>query len=572
MSPERIAAALLMLAVLIAWVRLWRWHRNATIRRRAWRIVALAALQPVLAGALFLTVFPPPRIAATRELVIATAGAPRLVATGANETLIALPEAGNIVGAIREPDLGTALRHRPGTPAIRVVGNGLAARDRPAARSITVRYAAPPSPRGLIALVPPASTAPGDRFAVTARIIGDTAVSLLDPAGRIVDTAKPVADGSITLYGTARGPGEVLFTLRLHDGSTTQVPLATEAARPIRALILAAAPGPEVKFLRRWAADAGLTSQAQLAVGGGLTLGEAPASYTGYDLVIIDDRSWTTLGNGARAALTQAVRGGMGLVLRLTGPVPRGWQLLGLGLSGGGDITPLRLPPAAPTDAALAARRGIGTRDAPASAAAPLGEMPDLTRLATTMTGVPLLRDVRGTPYAAWRNVGRGRVAVVSLLDSFALVTSGNGDAHADIWSTLAATIARGVLADQIRIDPLPYVGERIAICGAGTAVTTPDAGTIPLTPDPAAGGCAGFWPQISGWHRVGAQPFYVYPADALPTVRTAERRAATLALVGTRARSLIAAPSQPAEPSWRWFLLFLSVATLTWWLERRRR
>ncbi|WP_293876306.1 carboxypeptidase regulatory-like domain-containing protein [Sphingomonas sp. UBA978] len=573
MTPERITAALLGLAVVAAWLRLWRWQRRGAVRSPRWRIAALAALQAVVAGLLYMTLFAPSRSVVADRLAVATAGAPHLIATAHDETLVALPEAGAIAGARREPDLGTALRHHPGAVAFRIVGSGLVARDRPAAMRVAVRYAPPPVPQGLVALTPPAPVAPGARFAVVGRVEGGAAATLRDPAGRIVDTARPAADGTLVLHGTARVPGAALFTLQLAGGDAARVPLVTIATTPAKALILAGAPGPEVKFLRRWAADAGLTPQAQLAAGGGLTLGDPPASYAGYDLAILDDRSWAALGGGARAALAQAVRGGMGLVVRLTGPVPRGWQVFGLAAGGGAAAVPLRLAPAAPSQAALAARRGPGSRDAPADGAAPLGEVPELSRIATTLGGIPLLRDARGTPYAAWRNVGRGRVAVVTLLDSFALVTSGNGDAHADLWSTLATTVGRGTPSPP-DVAALAWAGERTTVCGLGAdaRATAPDGTVTALIADPASSGCAGYWPLAPGWHRVAGRPLYVQPADSLPQVRAAARRDATLALVG--ARAVPAAPASPVEhgPSWRWFLPFLAAAGLLWWLERRRR
>ncbi|GAA0670318.1 hypothetical protein FHT00_000592 [Sphingomonas insulae] len=576
MTPDRLVAMLLVIAVVAAWCRLWLWQRGAPVRSPSWRVAALAALQPVLAGALYLTLFAPSRQITADTLVIATEGAPRLIQTGTGETIVALPEAGAIPGAQREPDLATALRRHTAAAAIRIVGSGLVARDRPAAARMTVTYAAPSVPRGLVALTPPGPVAPGARFDVLARIEGGGSATLVDPAGRVVDTARPDADGNVVLHGVARVAGIALFGLRLTGGDTAAVPVVTVAAAPARAVILAGAPGPEVKFLRRWAADAGLTSQEQLAVGGGLALGEAPTTFAGYDLAVLDDRSWTALGGGARAALVQAVRGGMGLIVRLTGPVPHNWQVAGLATGGGASIVPLRLAPAAPSQAALDARRGPGSRDAPASLAAPLDEVPELSRVATTIGGIPLLRDARGTPFAAWRNVGRGRVAIVSLVDSFALVTSGNGDAYADLWSTLATTIGRaGSSGAGPGSETLAWAGQRTIVCdipAAGATAVAPDGATTALLADPAARGCAGYWPRLPGWHRIAGGLRYIHAAGALPQVRAAERRDATLALVGDRAASIAGARGDDHAPSWRWFLLFLAAVGLTWWLERRRR
>lgn len=572
MTPPMIVAILLALGVALGWVRLLLWQRAAPVRSRAWRLVVLAAL-PALAAVLLHRALFPTHEAAFGTLVVATQGAPRLIATGNGETLVALPEARGVVGAERVPDLGTALRLH-GARMIRVVGSGLVARDRVAARAISLRFAAPAPPTGLIGLVPPAPTAPGEAFAVTASIAGGGAAALVDPAGRIVDRGMPDADGMLTLRGVARAPGTALFTLRLADSTRAAVPLVTDAAPSARVLILAAAPGPEVKFLRRWASDAGLAPDTRLPVGNGLALGDpgvaiTPAMLSRYDAVILDDRTF----DGLRGTLAPAVRAGLGVIVRVTGPVARGWNVMGLATGGGSAIAPLRLAPLAPNDATLTARRGPGTRDAPVSIAAPRDALPELTRQAVTLGGIPLLRDARGTAFASWRGVGRGRVALVTLHDSFALVTSGNGDAHADLWSKLISTVGRGTAVPATRIGALPRVGERIAVCAIdrGASVIAPDGRVSVLETD---GDCAGYWPSHAGWHRVtakGERAFYVYATDALSALRATERREATLALVGERAMSPRPPRSGQGTPSIAWFAAFLVVAALLWWVERAR-
>ncbi|MCU6452466.1 carboxypeptidase regulatory-like domain-containing protein [Sphingomonas sp. A2-49] len=581
MTPERIVALLLGLAVLLGWLRL---VRGGVLGQAPWRAAALLLLQPIVATLLYATLFGGSVQRGHPALVVATGGTGRLVTAAPDETLVALPEARGVAGATPVPDLATALRRWPAVSRLRIVGDGLPARDRPAARMRTVAYDPPSPPTGIIDIVPPKLLAPGDTFAVAMRVGGGGRVALVDPAGRPVDAGAPDRDGRLVLHGVARDAGTVLFGLRIGDADVAAVPVVTAAAAPARVLILAAAPGPEVKFLRRWASDAGLAPATRLAVGGGLTLGDpdstiTPATLARTDLAILDDRSWAGLGGAARAAIAAAVRGGMGLVVRLTGPVPRGWQVLGLPVSGSRDA-PLRLAPAAPTDAMLAARRGPGSRDAPVSSAAPLGETPVLTRIDAPLdAGIPLLRDARGTPFAAWRGVGRGRVAATTILDSFALATSGNGDAYAFLWSTIASTVGRGAAAGAAppaRVDPLAFVGDRVTVCGVrdGARIVAPDGGVVALVRDPVAGDCAGYWPRAAGWHRIAGQggaAFYVQPAAALASLRRARDQAATVLLVSERAP--VAAAPLPGEPQpgWRWLVPFLLAAGLTWWLERSR-
>ncbi len=586
-------AVILTLAVVLGWARILLWQRRAPASSpaRRWRLAALLALQPVAALLLYCTLFPP--AGAGKEagtLVIATSGAPRLVPTGPNERLIALPEASGVVGAERLPDLGTAVRRYPDIGALRIIGSGLEPRDRQATAGRAVRFEPPSEPRGLIALQPPAPIAAGARFTVTARAGGlaGGSAELLDPALRIVDTQPIGPTGDVALSGTVRATGTALFTLRLRDRSRAlveqaSVPVWVPAPPPARVAILAGAPGPEVKYLRRWATDAGLTPQVRVGVGGGASLADTPPDMTTaalgkVDAVILDDRVWDGLGAGGRQAVAAAVSGGMGLVVRITGPVPRGWRVLGLTASGTADVAPVTLRADAPSDEALAARRGPGTRDAPASIDGARDTVPALTRQAVTIAGgMPILRDVRGTVLAQSRGSGRGKVALISLQDSFALVTSGHGDAHAELWSQLVSDVARRQPGAMAQIETPAFAGQRMAICGAGsTTVVDSSGGVHRVLVDPATGaaGCAGYWPIGSGWNRLtgpAARPFYVYPAAALPAVRAIDRREATLRLTGdgNGARTGKALHSQGSF--WPWFLGWLLVSGLLWWLERRR-
>ncbi|MBC3940138.1 carboxypeptidase regulatory-like domain-containing protein [Sphingomonas albertensis] len=593
-------ATILALAVVLAWVRLLLWQRRAPVSSRAerWRLVALLALQPVAGMLLYCTVFPPAGAGKTTgALVIATAGAPRFVATDPDERLIALPEAsaraGGVVGAEQFPDLGTALRRYPAVGALRIVGSGLEPRDRQETGGRAVSFEPTRKPRGLIALQPPGPIAAGARFAVTARAGGlaGGSAELLDPASRVIDTQPIGPTGTIALSGTARAAGTALFTVILRDGSRALVEQASvpvwvpaPASPPTRVLILAGAPGPEVKYLRRWATDAGLAPQVRVGVGGGVSLADTPpvlttATLAKVDAAILDDRTWDGIGAAGRQAVAAAVRGGMGLVVRITGPVAPDWQVLGLTAAGTADVAPVTLRADAPSDEALAARRGPGTRDAPAAVAGARDTVPVLTRQAVTIAGgIPILRDIRGTVVAASRSRGRGKVALISLQDSFALVTSGHGDAHAELWSQLVSEVARRQTSPLAQIDSPAFAGQRTRICGAGsTTVIDSNGGAHRVLMDPATGaaGCAGYWPVVSGWaHLPGppAQSFYVYPAAALPNIRALDRSEGTQILVGNGNGERTGKIDDSRGPSGPWFIGWVMVCCLLWWLERLRR
>src|SRR5690606_3191531 len=133
--------------------------------------------------------------------------------------------------------------------------------------------------------------------------------------------------GAFRLQAGAGSAGLATWRLRLRDADKAVaedavLPLDVAAGAPLRVLLLAGAPNAELKYLRRWASDAGLSPEARIALGAGMHIGGAPAALDAstlaqYDLAVLDQRSWDGLGDGRRAALLRAVHDGLGLLLRL---------------------------------------------------------------------------------------------------------------------------------------------------------------------------------------------------------------------------------------------------------------
>jgi hypothetical protein len=600
MTPKLILAVVLVCAVLAAWVRLVLWRRSASREAAGamWRVFVLFLLQPVWAGLLFFCLFPPGVRVASERLIVATAGAPSALTLTPGARVIALPEAPVIVGAETAPDLGTALRRHPGVGRITVVGGGLTARDSDAAQGLAVVFEPSPSPTGLVSLSPPSQVAPGAGFEVGGRLSGlaGATVELLDPAGRVTDVKIADDDGRFILSGTARSPGLTTFSVRVRDKGRrvveqAEAPVRVEAQTAPRLLILAGAPGPEVKYLRRWATDAGFAVTMRASAGGGVALGDAPmainaAALREFDVAVIDDRSWAGLGS-ERAEVMAAVRGGLGLVLRSGGPgdgAAGQWRALGFSVSGGESMTPIALPEPADVDVERT-RRGVPSPDAMVDLDVDDEFVPEISRLAATPGGegtVPLLRDAGDTILSAWRAVGRGRVAVFTGVDSFGLSLTGRNALYGDWWGGMLSAVARPVGGAAPAFSGPAWVGDRVALCGlSGDArVETPDGGEVTVRTGSGAAGCAGFWPQAPGWHLLHAPapdqaeqvwPFFVHPADRLIGVKAQRDRDATLMLTGTppaSGQSAVQGDEIPGSP-WPWFIAWLVVGAALWGLER---
>lgn len=585
--------------VTLALVRLVVWQRSTVPEDRAprWRLAVLMALT-LAAGALTaLTLFPPGAVLRSGEMIVLTRNAVAPADIGSGDRLIALPEAGAVEGATRVPDLATALRRFPDAARIRVLGEGLPPRDQ-SPLPVLLSFDPPPRPRGLIDLAPPGPAAPGGLIAVGGRVgsLATGSVELIDPAGIVVDRRPVVAGQRFVLNATGRAAGLALFTLRLQDPARTvvervTVPVEIRDEAPPRVLVLAGAPGPEIKFLGRWAQDSGIVLSTDIDLGAGVRLGDAPVPLTAaslgrLDLVVIDDRRWETLGAGGRAALTSAVENGLGLLLRPTAPLSaatrRDWAALGVVLSGGDQTVPLRLDPPAP------ARPAAADTAAPEPGAEPDPEaepLPELARRDLTHEGpdaIAMVRDGDGLALASWHALGRGRVGVWTVADSYALVLTGRADRYGAMWSELFSALARPGETTRVRIEGLPRAGSRVVLCGINGAarVSGPDGTDQALLIDPATGdrACAALWPVREGWHRStdgrGRETlFWVHPADAAPSEAAFRNREATLALTGAAPAADGPAPARTHAPGspWPWFAALLVTLTALWGLERRR-
>ncbi|KLJ00349.1 hypothetical protein [Luteimonas sp. FCS-9] len=590
MTPERWLVALLSAGAALSILRLATAHLRAPrgARPAVWRTCALAALTAVSAALLALTLQPPPVPVARDTLVVLTAGWADLPRP-ASQRVVALPEAGDgPPGATRMPDLATALRRHPDTQALAVVGAGLTARDRDAVDGRALAFVPAALPAGIVALEVPRGIAPGARFEVRGRVAGidGAQVSLSDPAGRVVDAAAADDAGRFRLAGTARDAGAATFVVRVRDADDGEadrvdVPVVVEDVAPVRVLLLAGAPNPDLRALRRWSEDAGLGLRWRAALGGGAGVGDAPAleaaGLAEQDLVVLDARAFDGLGAGARAALRSAVADGLGLLVHAPQPPSaalRDW-LRGTGLTiEAGPVRPWR-PDPGPADAARwRAWAGPGSDDAPFD---PLlaGETPPALAYRPLTGGLPGA-DVGPPDMMRWQAFGRGRIGLVTLADSWRLPLAGRADLHAGLWSGWAGTLARAGDRAVPGVEGQGRVGDRLALCGLGpdAHVVALDGRAVPLLRDPVAGGCTGLWPDAPGWHRIvdagRSWPLPVRAADDAPGLQAARLQAATRALVREAPGAAPAQASVPG-PSWPWALAWLLATTALWALGRAR-
>jgi hypothetical protein len=571
MNTQWVVAIVLACATLLG-----SWSTARGVRpRKPLRI----ALQVVAALLVYLLLYPP----TTQErfeagtLVVLTPGitTEQSVASASASAVVALPDTDAPVGVERVPDLGTALRRYPDATRLKIVGDGLPARDLDAARGMRIEFDAAPARDGLVELSSPSLVRAGSIWKASGRVHGNAGgrVELRDPAGAVVATAPLEADGAFALSAQARRAGNALFALRVLDGAGAPIenlalPIVAREGDAMRVLLLAGAPDPDIKYLRRWAVDAGVEMTSRIAVSDGIALRDGTAMLTPEtlaqtDLVIVDERAWNALDANAKTMLANALREGLGIVLRVAGPVPDDvaaqWQTFGFKIEAA-DIA---------QDVAL--EKMPGTPELP----------PAVSRRAVAVSGggeaTPLLRAADGSPVALWRSEGSGRVAVWWLGDSYRLSLGGEPGRFGTLWSDAFATIARARAGTAPTTPPDSSVNERSVLCDLApdAFVEQPDGMHVALAIEkqPAGSACAAYWPAAAGWHTLVSAnarwPFHVRSADEGKSLAAARNAAATQRLA-TNAGSGSDVSARPVPmPRWPLFLAALLALAVLWWLER---
>ncbi len=569
MTPAIAIGALIAIATLVASWRTWR-------DGRTWRVPRLL-LQPVVAVLLVLALVPPYLAHEAPPLVVVTAAAdPAVLAALPTDAVVAaMPEAGGETTFKRFPDLGSALRAHPGTTTLRVLGDGLAARDADAARGLAVTLEPGLLPRGLVELDAPARVEAGAAWRLSGRIAGleGARIELRDRGDDVVGSAIVDAEGRFVVRARAKGEGRDVLALLVKDEADATlervpVPLVVGSGEAVRVGVVAGAPDAELRMLARWARDAGLAWSSRLALSRGIAMrdGDVRLDAEGLralDLLVLDERSWAGLGAPAKAAVGEAVDEGLGLLLRATGPLPapvaREWATLGI------DLEAAAIEPAVTLDASVGGEPVVATRR-------PLGLRGE--------TAVPLVLAADATPLAAWTARGHGRVGAIWLLDSHRLALRGDAQGFGAAWSRIVATLARA--RGEASLAPLApaRVGERRVLCGLGeasrvTPADDPDTAATALVADADAQGCAAWWPREAGWQFVrdatSERFVYVRAADEAPGLASTEAVERTQRLAAHVDTASIVASRHPA-PRGPFFLAWLAAAALLWTLERHAR
>jgi hypothetical protein len=469
------------LIVVIASVRQLR--GNTAHPGRRWIVIAL---QIIVAALLYFCLVPHRQQPAGGLVVLGTDAGKAGALPASEGPLLLLPEAADVPGAQRVPDLATALRQHPAA-TLTLVGAGLA--HVTVTRCCHRMYVGRPhrsrarmrrNHRPMSLPVPVLTS----RHRRVARPRRKQSCSTPPTAWSIARTLPKTAACSSAASPAPRAAA--------CSSCACSMPTAmwwiayrcrSRPCRPHRcACWCVPARRARVKYLRRWAADAGIRVQVQADTGAGLSVGDGAvsidaASLARSDLLLLDERSLAALSAGQLAAVRQALRDGLGVLVRSAGaPSASARQRLR-------DLACRCRAMAAATPSNFPAT--ATARSSPHDVArSPLARCRPATakRLTAARTMLPCLRwkhwrcrrraathccTIAGKAVGGWRAVGKGRIGLLPT-DSWRWVLAGRDDRHGELWSGVVATLARAQGSADALWSPQPigWAGERQALCG----------------------------------------------------------------------------------------------------------
>jgi hypothetical protein len=568
----QICIVILILAILLATSRYLYFRKKNTLASssKLWRVLSLVILQTVSAALLYFCLFPPHSYTRAERLVILTANADAKNIP-ASTRVLALPEASVDKNIERVADLATALRRYPGITDLHIIGAGLTSRDIDGVKNMTVTFSPSELPLGITELWFYETVTLGTRWEISGRVNARQKgkIELLNPGNTVVATSDINEAGNFIFSDTIRSTGLLLYRLRLLNQDKKiieilDVPIHGIQSPALRVLSLSGGPNAEIKYLHRWAMDAGVELDSQISLGAGLQIASAakPINATtlnDIDLLLLDERAWSTMNSTSKQAVIAALRNGMGVLVRITGPLNtttrNEFRALGFTVNDANIAQGVRLNGASDDKTVVA-----------------LSKRP---LVVSSIGAVNLLQDNADKPLALWRAEGRGRIGLWWLGDSYRLVLNGDASTHGQLWQNAISTLARARdAAKPLRNNMHPRIHERSVFCDVAekSYVKTPSENIYYLI---AENDCAAYWPKDAGWHSLVSGnheiPFYVQKNDAALALKTSAMQEATKNLTTKKASSKSSAHLPVAGSHWPWFMAWLLVTALLWALERSR-
>lgn len=438
---------------------------------------------------------------------------------------------------------------------------------------------------------------------------------LLDPADKLLDEKRVLSGSHFDFLIRPKSPGNLVYRLQAWHGdqqlADESVAIFTSSSPPQRILVEQSAPSYEIRQLKDYAAGLGATLVINSRISKGKSIGQSvnladggetafsPASLAASDWLIIDGRALLQLSRQASQWLTEAVVGGLGVLVLADESLLKDFDdvssglLKGFALSANPDADVQAIPQLLnvpsfenelPLPVAAMTLRGDVTSNSP------------MDTIVASRSGDILV---------ARHQLGAGQVALSLISQSHTWLTAGQRRPWSNYWSALSSAISRQ--RQDMFLLPSPddrffRLGQRAEVCAFGSGnklAVQVESGSnfqlaekinssfnLSLSNDQrgSAQYCGWFWPRTQGWQQLillsqdatsalDQKFIYVYDSDQWAGQRQFENTLATLArqAQGRSSKNHISADkmvTEPLKPFWLW-LVFVVTASLLW-LERK--
>ena len=482
--------------------------------------------------------------------------------------------------------------YRQAIGQLHIAGYGLDEADLQQLHNINVTYNAPSLSTGVQSTNWQQQLKAGDQLQVQGKFNNATSKSiklLLKGLNTALDSVD-IPAGQITSFALTTTPkitGRAAYKLLALNGKDTiekeNIPLAVDAVKPIKVLLLSTSPDFENKFLKNWLAGNGYVVASKAIVSKDKTSQDfvnmpkqsldhlSTALLDKFDVIIADLSALTNLPTAEASALRQQVeQQGLGIVIRAdsTGKTSS-WLQEKFRINTASVKTPLTPP-------LLLQNQQSKT--------SPLAIDPSFIENGNNLQN--LVYDTQNHILASSSLSGQGKLVYTTIHNTYTWMLGGSDKDYTSLWSLLINKASRkSIPASNWQVEnTLAMVNKPVTLqvqSGTTPAKLIINGATVPVLQNPLIPYqyTATYWPQNMGWQQINAsgQPpswWYVYLDGGWKTINELKKITETKNFVTGVAKSATVTKqiqqSAAIEVPKMYFYLILLASCTFLWVERK--
>ncbi|MDT3404619.1 hypothetical protein [Mucilaginibacter terrae] len=584
--------AVIIICTLLALLFTWQEIRRADKRRLVWRLLAIW----ISLGALACIILP---VSYSSKTNIADNSDAILLTDGFNKD--SLPPATPVYTtdkAIQSSyskaklisSLDELTNHQPAFKQVKIVGYGLSEDELKQLNGLHIAYTAPSAPAGIQAVNWVGKIKTGEPLQVQGRYNND----IEKPVSLILKGLNTTLDSAIIPAGTSafqlstvpKPTGRVVYQLLALSGNDTlsneSIPVQIEPAKPVKVLMLNAAPNFETRFLKNWLGENGYAVASRALISQNKSSEEfvnidkmnlqhlSAGVLDKFDLVIGDLSAFKSLPPAdAGAFRNQVTQKGLGVIVRAdSSDKAASWLQRDFPVTTMAIKDQLSVPLTLQNQKAKTAKLNI-----------------DPSYISYRNNTQVLASDAQNHELAGITLAGAGKLAFTTLNHTNTWLLSGNKTDYTALWTLLIGQSARKSASVQSwKADAIPTVNEPVKLLFQGSAI--PGSSLINDEVNNSAQNAAipyqwqnTYWPQKAGWQQAKAgnnttEWWYNYSKSEWNSLKKMQKIKINKDFAANQTQKQTVTKqiqeTQDIEVPKIWFYMILLVACTFLWIERK--